>query len=409
MPNVTAADPTTNSMSSINIGSASISGTTVYFPVAKGYTVRNVSNFNRYYPLFNGINITDYTIAGDTTGTTYTTSGNYTSLVGSSGTKFIIPANGGQTNCGDYVKTDGQAGNAAGNSDSGWQGAGYSTSYDGTYLKSGNTNASSGADSNGYERIVWVEYCFNAGNGDVYYYRIGYHCNKEAAQSGCLTPDTLITLADGTQKRIDELTFGDKILSYDFFTGQYVEKEIALLVNHGEDMQHIINLQFSDGTLLKLIGEHGVFNYDLNRYVYITADNIQDYIGHRFVQQDLDGRYNVVTLKDGYVTREYTSAWSITAAGTSNAFASGLLTIAPPDDFYNWIAMGDKLRYDTERFAENVEKYGLYSYEVFADYVTYEQFVAFNGAYLKIPVEQGVFTFEYILELIDLYAGWMPQ
>ena len=59
MPNVTAADPTTNSMSSINIGSASISGTTVYFPVATGYTVRSGSNFNRYYPLFNGINITD--------------------------------------------------------------------------------------------------------------------------------------------------------------------------------------------------------------------------------------------------------------------------------------------------------------------------------------------------------------
>ena len=34
---------------------------------------------------------------------------------------------------------------------------------------------------------------------------------------------------------------------------------------------------------------------------------------------------------------------------------------------------------------------------------------AVNGAYLKIPVEKGLFTFEYILELIDLYAGWMPQ
>ena len=284
MPNVTAADSTTNNMSSINIGSATISGTTVYFPIATGYTVRSGSNFNRYYPLFNGINITDYTIAGDTTGTTYTTSGDYTSLVGSSGTKFIIPENGGQTNCGDYVKTDDQSGNAAGNSDSGWQGAGYSTSYSGTYLKSGNTNASSGADANGYERIVWVEYCFNAGNGDVYYYRIGYHCNKESVQTGCITPDTLITLADGTQKQIDEISFGDKILTWDFFTGTYVEKDISLLVNHGENTYRVANLQFSDDTLLRLIGEHGMFDYDLNKYVYITADNIQEYIGHRFVK-----------------------------------------------------------------------------------------------------------------------------
>ena len=408
MPNVTAADPTTNSMSSINIGSASISGTTVYFPIATGYTVRSGSNFNRYYPLFNGINITDYTIAGDTTGTTYTTSGNYTSLVGSSGTKFIIPANGGQTNCGDYVKTDGQAGNAAGNSDSGWQGSGYSTSYGGTYLKSGNTNASSGADSNGYERIVWVEYCFNAGNGDVYYYRIGYHCNKESAQS-CFTPDTLITLADGTQKRVDELTFGDKILTWDFFTGSYVKKDISILVNHGEGLYQITNLEFSDGTLLRIIGDHGVFDYDLNKFVYITVENMHEYVGHRFVQYAQDGSYSIVTLTDAYETEEYTSAWSITSAGTSNAFASGLLTVAPPEDFYNWIEMGGKLHYDVEQFQKDVQTYGLYTYEDFKDYVTYEQFVDWNGAYLKIAVEKGYFTFDYILELIELYKGWMPN
>ncbi len=409
MPNVTAADPTTNSMSSINIGSASISGTTVYFPVATGYTVRSGSNFNRYYPLFNGINITDYTIAGDTTGTTYTTSGNYTSLVGSSGTKFIIPPNGKQTNCGDYVKTDGQAGNAAGNSDSGWQGAGYSTSYGGTYLKSGNTNASSGADSNGYERIVWVEYSFNAGNGNVYYYRIGYHCNKEAAQSGCFTSDALVTLADGSQKRIDELEFTDKILVWDFFTGDYAEKDISILVNHGEGMYNIANLKFDDGTVLRIIADHGVFDYDLNKFVYITVDNMDEYVGHRFVQYNANGDYNIVTLTEAYKTEELTSAWSVSSAETSNAFASGLLTVAPPEDFYNWIEMDGKLTYDAEQFAKDVETYGLYTYEDFKDYVTYEQFIDWNGAYLKIPVEKGLLTFEYILELIDLYVKWMPQ
>ena len=39
----------------------------------------------------------------------------------------------------------------------------------------------------------------------------------------------------------------------------------------------------------------------------------------------------------------------------------------------------------------------------------FQQFVAWNGAYLKIAVEKGYFTFEYILELIELYKGWMPQ
>ena len=175
-----------------------------------------------------------------------------------------------------------------------------------------------------------------------------------------------------------------------------------------KDLYKVTNLKFSDGTLLRLIADHSVFGCDLNKYVYITTDNMHDFMGHRFVQQNLTGNYNIVTLEEAYATEELTSAYSISSAETSNAFASGLLTVAPPDDFYNWVEMDGKLRYDAEQFAADVEEYGLYTYDVFADYVTYEQFVAFNGAYLKILVEKGLFTFEYILELIELYASYMP-
>ena len=127
------------------------------------------------------------------------------------------------------------------------------------------------------------------------------------------------------------------------------------------------------------------------------------------MQYNADGGYNIVTLIEAFETEEYIAAWSVSSAITSNAFASGMLTVAPPEDFYNWIEMDGKLHYDVEQFNKDVEQYGLYTYDVFADYVTYEQFVAWNGAYLKIPVEKGYFTFEYILELIELYKGWMPQ
>lgn len=228
-------------------------------------------------------------------------------------------------------------------------------------------------------------------------------------KESCFAADTLIMLADGTQKRIDQLRFGDKILAWDFFTGTYTAQEISLLVNHGEAQYQVANLRFSDGTVLRLIGEHGVFDYDLNQYVYLSVFNMQDFVGHRFVQCSADGAYNVVTLSEAFETEEYTSAWSVSSAITSNAFASGMLTVAPPDDFYNWIEMDGKLRYNAEQFQKDVEQYGLYSYEDFADFVTYEQFVAFNGAYLKIPVEKGIFTFDYILKLIGQYARWMPQ
>ena len=39
--------------------------------------------------------------------------------------------------------------------------------------------------------------------------------------------------------------------------------------------------------------------------------------------------------------------------------------------------------------------------------MTEAQYEAFNGAYLKIPVSKGLFTFDYILMLIDEYSAFM--
>ncbi len=409
MPNVTEADSTTNNfMNSINIGSVSIDGTTVYFPIAEGYTVRSGSNFNRYYPLFSGINIIDYTVVGDTTGTTYTKDVDYTTIVGSSkDSKFIIPQNSSQTSCGDYVKTSGQSGNPAGNSSSGWQGAGYNTKYGGTYLKSGNTSASNGNDANGYERIVWVEYCFNAGNGDVYYYRIGYYCNEESAQS-CVTSDTLVTLADGAQKRADQVGYEDVLLAWNMFTGEYVAVPASYIVYHGDDNYTVVNLEFSDGTSVKIIGEHGFYDCGLNRFVFISEENVSSFVGHHFAQQDGNG-FEDVTLVGYTVTEEYTGSYSMASIACNNVFANGMLSLTPVDGidsdaFFSFLAMGDNMQYDLEKLQEDIETYGVFTYEDLSDYMTrdeFDAFVASNGHYLKIAVAKGCITIEEMFAMLS--------
>ena len=55
----------------------------------------------------------------------------------------------------------------------------------------------------------------------------------------------------------------------------------------------IIHLYFSDGTDVKVIYEHGFWDFDLNRYVYINNDCPQQYVGHWFNKQtaDADGNF----------------------------------------------------------------------------------------------------------------------
>ncbi len=256
------------------------------------------------------------------------------------------------------------------------------------------------ANRKAYSTIV--EYVYTDMAGYVYHYFVNYWAEAKEFTS-CFTANTLITLADGSQKAISNLEKTDKILAWDFIKGEYVAQDIALLVNHGKCAYNVVNLTFEGGYSLEIIGEHGVFNYDLNKYVYISELNAKNFIGNHFVKNNNAGGYDIVKLISFTVETKQTEAWSITSACTANAFASGMLTVAPPNDFYNWIEMGDKLRYDLTKLESDVKTYGLYTYETFKNYVTYEQFIAFNGAYLKIPVLKGIFEFDYIIELIKTY------
>lgn len=406
MPVFDSIDSTTNTMSSINKGSTTVDGVAINFPISTGYTVREGSSFYRYYPLFSGINVTDYNVAGDTTGTTYTAGTDYTSMVGTSEAKFIIPT-GHSTNCGDYVQSTGQAGNASGNSSSGgWQGAGYNTNYGGTYLKSGSTNASNGSDANGYERIVWVEYSFNAGNDKTYYYRIGYHCNAEKPQT-CVTPDTLVTLADGSQKEIQHVTYEDELLVWDFYKGEYAVMPSSIVMNHGYDTYRVLTLKFADGTTVNTINGHGFFDAYESKFIILSEKNVEDYIGHKFVKHNGDG-YSATTLIDYSVKEEYTESWSVLTAVHYNCILEGMLTLTPAEvegspDYLMPFEINNNMKYDKFKMLRDIRKYGLYTYDEFSEYMTREQFEALNLANFKVSVGKGYISYDEIMKLIGIH------
>ena len=109
------------------------------------------------------------------------------------------------------------------------------------------------------------------------------------------------------------------------------------------------------------------------------------------------------------ITREKVNYYTILTAIQHNLIAEDLLTLTPaPQEigrWYDWFEIGDGMKYDEVKKQSDIEKYGLYTYEVFADYITYEEFIAFNGPFLKILVGKGIVTFEQILEIIPIYTS----
>ena len=166
----------------------------------------------------------------------------------------------------------------------------------------------------------------------------------------------------------------------------------------------VVYLYFSDGSLLGIVEEHGVFDLTLNRYVYITAENAFSYIGHEFTSCEIINGKAItrsVILTDVKIKRETVAVYSPVSMGLGNVRANNKLTFTP--DTVNMFEYGESMIYDQEKMQADIEKYGLYTYEDFKDYVSEEAFNSSFIKYYKVAVGKGLYTYEKILWLLSIY------
>ena len=226
------------------------------------------------------------------------------------------------------------------------------------------------------------------------------------SEKSCLAEGTMITMADGTFKAIEDIVVGDEVLTWNFISGQYEIVPVCLAVDDGIVAAKVITLTFDDETTLRIIDEHGVFDAELNEYVYINDDNAAEYVGHTFVKLNADGSVTTTKLTGYSLSTEVIGCYTLQTAFNVNCVAEGMLTQTPPlcEGYFDYFEMGDFMKYDEAKMQADIEKYGLYTFEDFQDYLTYDAFIAFNGPYLKVAVGKGYFTFEYLIEQIKVFG-----
>lgn len=127
----------------------------------------------------------------------------------------------------------------------------------------------------------------------------------------CLTGDTLITLADGTKKRIDELTLQDKVLAIDPETGEFVVDEITYTDStEHKTFSEYDKWTFSDGTIVKTVHRHRFYNVEKQAMVYMDEWNISEHavnqngeyialVSHENVKEEVQ-HYTIFTKHQNY-------------------------------------------------------------------------------------------------------------
>ena len=194
-------------------------------------------------------------------------------------------------------------------------------------------------------------------------------------------------------------------------TGAFDTAPILFIDKEAQREYEVTNLYFSDGTAVKVIDEHGFWDFDLNQYVYLRYD-ADKYIGHWFNKQtvDEDGNltYTKVQLTNVKVATEITSAWSPVTYGHLCYYVNGMLSMPGAiTGFINIFEVDPQtMKIDEKAYLADIEKYGLFTYEEFAEICPVPETIyeAFDGQYLKVAIGKGLMSIEEIQNLIARYS-----
>lgn len=135
----------------------------------------------------------------------------------------------------------------------------------------------------------------------------------------CLTGDTMVTMADGTEKRLDEICVGDEVLSFDWDTMKLVPNKV-IFTDKDEGKTHTCydKWTFSDGTVVKTVHRHEFYNVEARGMKYMDEWKLGEHTYRK------GGRH--VALVAHETVEDTVRHYKITLEKGTNYFANGLLT-----------------------------------------------------------------------------------
>ena len=143
----------------------------------------------------------------------------------------------------------------------------------------------------------------------------------------CFTDDTLITLANGTMKRADAVTYDDELLVWNFDEGHF-DTAKPLWIKQPTLADKYILLKFSDGSILKFVNNHRIFNREAGRFTYPMTDDTPT------GTTTLNARGEWVTLVEQRVVTEQVTYYNIITDRHLNCFAGNILTSCRLNNIY---------------------------------------------------------------------------
>ena len=182
--------------------------------------------------------------------------------------------------------------------------------------------------------------------------------------SVCLAEGTKIKIANGSTKNIEDITYDDLLLVWDYENGTYtyeypiwIEKE-----NYSSSYTHI---EFSDGSYLNVVGNHAL--YDLDKNEFVNMENIE--VGSK-IAKIIDNNINEVEIVSIEEVNKTTKYYHVVSTRYYNVIANDILTTDDMVILSNLYGFNNNISWENRDY-QNID---LYKYEEFSDILPYYLF-----------------------------------
>jgi hypothetical protein len=148
-------------------------------------------------------------------------------------------------------------------------------------------------------------------------------CSNGLCVRRCFARGTLITLADGSSKPVEDITYADELATWDFDAGR-LTSAWPLWIKRPQVGSNYTRLTFSDGTSLSLVGGHRVMNIGARAFTKANTDDTP--IGTRTRMLKGGSAGEAVLVRKELIVEAVENYNIIAGGGHMNVFANGVLT-----------------------------------------------------------------------------------
>jgi len=143
----------------------------------------------------------------------------------------------------------------------------------------------------------------------------------------CLAKGTNILLSNGESKTIEDISYEDELMVWNFDDGKF-DVSTPMWIKKSQSVEKYNLLEFSDGTILKTINQHRIYNIEKGKFTQVMMEDTP--IGtHTF---NFEGKEIQLISKE--VVSEEVEYYNIITNIHMNIFANGILTSCRYNNLY---------------------------------------------------------------------------